>query len=164
MLDNQIDFTDYKTPENVQEFLNRMKDWIELNNIEPIKKNEDVERLLSLSYDEIKHINKDEALAGAYILFGYAHYVQNVLNREKAVLDWSESSVYYIVSDKLNNYGDGYTKWEQKYYSAVKENPLAREIFKLKTHCLSRVNTLNKTVEKIERQANILEQIARAKI
>ena len=32
----------------------------------------------------------------------------------------------------MSQYGDKYTKWQEKYYSAIKENPLASEIFKIK--------------------------------
>lgn len=161
MLNNEVDLRDYNTPENIQDFLDKLDAWINLKDIQEVKKNGDAEKYLNLTYVQLRSLRQDEALAACYILYGYAHYVQRTLNKEKAVLDFAESSLYYIVADKINNYGDGYTKWEQKYYSAVKENPLARELMKLKTHCLSRVNLLSKTVDIIEKQSSVLEKLAR---
>lgn len=163
---DEIDFEDYTLPHVVEVFMERMKEWIELKDVEQTKKNKEVSYYLNLTKAQISDMTKEDAISGSYILFGYAYYVQSIINREQAVLDWASDSLWYIVADKMNNYGgenSGYLKWEQKYYAAIKENVLAREIMKLKTHCLSRVNLLKESVGKIEKMGTMLEQIARGK-
>ena len=72
-----------------------------------------------------------------------------------------ESSIWYIIADRMSQYGDKYTKWQEKYYSAVKENPLASEVFKIKNHAEARVKTLDGTVDRVQRMAEILNNLSK---
>jgi hypothetical protein len=165
IVDPNIDYAEYTNSESVKNFLSKIEEWKNANSIFACSfKKEDVKRCLNLSFDEVRSMSSTELNHCAYVVHGYAHHLQLVLGKEKAVLDWINDSIYYIVSDKISNYGDSYTKWEQKFYAAVKENPLAKELFKLKASCLSRVNSLEKTIYPVEKMANMLEQIGRSKI
>lgn len=163
MIDCEVDYTDYSSSENVQLFLDKIENWKNLKSIEKVEKNEEVPKFLSLSSQDMKNMTANECFHASYVLYGYANRLQSILNRENSVYEWSNESINHIVCNKINNYGDGYTKWEQKYYSAIKENPLANELFKLRVHCLSRVKTIEKLSNTVERMANVLEQVARNK-
>ena len=52
----------------------------------------------------------------------------------------------------MQNYGTQYTKWQEKYYSAIKENPLASEILKVKNHAEARVKMLDGKANRIQKQ------------
>lgn len=164
--DPKIDYTEFTHSKHVEEFLNKIDDWKELNHIvESSPLEEDVREYMNIPFSKIKTMGYTETLHAAYVLHSYANHLANVLGREQAVLEWADHSIYHIVASKVENYKspDGYTKWEQKYYSAVKENPLANELFKLKMHCLTRVKSVEKTISSVEKMAQTLEQIARNK-
>ena len=61
----------------------------------------------------------------------------------------------------MNQYGGQYTKWQEKYYSAIKENPLASEILKVKNHAESRVKLLNGKADRIQNMAQILNSLSK---
>lgn len=167
IIDPNIKYEDYTDNETVKEFLLKIQEWKDLNNVYNCdfndKNKDEVKRYMNMPYDKIRSMNSNEVNYAAYFLHRYVQYLYGILGKEQSILDWANESIYYIVSDKINDYGDGYTKWEQKFYSAVKENPLAKEIFKLKTNSLSRVKSIEKTIYPIEKMANTLEQIGRNK-
>ena len=83
------------------------------------------------------------------------------LMKEKIAIDWADSSIWYVISGKLSNYGEKYSKWQDKYYSAVRENPLTRQILTIKINAEARLKTVEHHVETIKKLASILENLAR---
>jgi len=63
----------------------------------------------------------------------------------------------------MNQYGGQYSKWQEKYFSAVRENPLAAEILKIKNHAEARVRTLEGKNNRVIKMAEILTNMARRK-
>ena len=157
--------------ERLNEFLQAVDDWIECKNIisarGPIKrpKSEEyrgnISRLLNFSADDIKRLTGEECLAYAYELHAYSEYLESVKAKENIVLEWADSSLWYIISTAMNQYGTQYTKWQEKYYSAIKENPLASEILKVRNHAEARVKMLSGKADRMQNMAQTLNSLSR---
>jgi hypothetical protein len=149
--------------ERLNEFLQAIDEWIScknLPNIEPVK---DIEDILNMGSADLNALSSRECLGYAYELYAYAEYLESIKAKEKIVLEWADSSIWYIISQSLDDYGGSYTKWEQKYYSAVKENPLASEILKIKKHAESRVSMMDGKSNRVQKMADTLSNLSRIK-
>lgn len=145
----------------LNEFVEAVETWKSSKQLPPITENENINKLVDLKSLDIKQLTAEEKASGAYELYVYAEYLEQVRTKEKIILDWAESSIWYIIADRMSQYGDKYTKWQEKYYSAIKENPLASEIFKIKNHAEARVKTLDGTADRIQRMAEILNNLSK---
>ena len=147
--------------EKLNEFLEAIETWKLSKQLPPVGENDNINRLINLRSEDIRKLRTEECAFHAYELYAYAEYLEAVSTKEKIVLDWAENSIWYIVSDRISQYGDKYTKWQEKYYSAVKENPLASEILKIKNHAEARTKTLEGTANRIQRMAEILNNLSK---
>lgn len=147
----------------LKQFLDSIEKWENALNIPEIKHNEEIERILNLDSTDLKLMKGQDCLMYSYQLIAYSDYVQSRISKEKSVLDWAESSIWYIIGGKVDQYGDKYTKWQIKYYSAVQENPLATEILKIKNNAQARYEILEGKQKRAEGMANILKELARRK-
>ena len=145
----------------LNEFIDAVEAWKSSKSIAPIKQNEEIKIILNLKTQDIKSLSPENKASYAYELYAYAEYVESQKVKESIVLDWAESSIWYIISQTINQYGDKYTKWQEKYYSAVRENPLASEILKIKNHAEARVKTLDGKADRIQSMAQILNNLSR---
>ena len=149
--------------EKLNEFLNAIDEWISSKGVLEIQKNEDVEKILNLRSEDINALSSKECLTYAYELYAYSDYIESVKAKEKIILEWANSSIWYIISRSLDNYGTSYTKWQQKYYSAISENPLASSILKLKNHAEARVSSIDGKSSKTQKMADTLTNLAKIK-
>ena len=150
--------------EKLNEFVQAIEDWVSCKGlIIPEKPNKKISRVLAFTSDTLKILTAEECLCYAYDLHNYGEYLESVKAKENAILEWADSSIWYIISTVMQNYGTQYTKWQEKYYSAIKENPLASEILKIKNHAEARVRTLEGKNGRIIKMAEILTNMARRK-
>ncbi len=146
-----------------EEFLTNLNNWIQSRhilrtNIDEEQK-EEIGAILAL---DIAGISRSTALQHAYKLNSYLDYLQTEINQEKTVLNWCDDSIMYIVADKINNYRtDGWTKWEQMFTNAIKENTLASDIYKLRNNVKARVVLMDGRIIHIKRMADILFEVNR---
>ena len=145
----------------LNEFTEAIESWIQSKDIHSTKQREEPPNALNFTKDTLKTLTKDECAFYAYELYAYAEYIETVRTKENATLDWADSSLWYIISNSMNQYGDKYTKWQEKYYSAIKENPLASDILKIKNHAEARVGLLKGKAERVQKMAEILNNLSR---
>lgn len=154
--------------ERLAEFMQAIEDWKASKCLrEKDSKTEEYEwrvnHLMNMSEDSLKSLTSEECLVKSYQLYSHAEYVETVKVKEKIILDWAESAIWFIISKVLNQYGGQYSKWQEKYYAAIRENPLASELLKIKTHAEARVRTLDGKHDRIMKMAEILNNLARRK-
>ena len=111
--------------------------------------------------ETLRILTAEECLAYAYELHNYGEYLESVKAKEKIILEWADGSIWYIISTVLHNYGGQYAKWQEKYYGAIKENPLAADILKIKNHAESRVSLLDGKAARVQKMADILNSLSR---
>ena len=147
--------------QKVNEFLQKVDDWIEDRNIDLAEKNEEVAEIMSMKSDDIRSLSQEKALSFSFVLFSHAEYLQNLHNKEKTVVEFCSDSIWFIVADKMDNYGGQYAKWEMRYYSAIKENPLAAELNRLKLTAEARINRLSGKIAAVKKMASVLHDIGK---
>jgi hypothetical protein len=149
--------------ERLAEFLQTIEDWKRSKYLVAVKPPAEIENVFNADFDEIKSWNAEKCNISAFQLYAYAEYIETEKTKEKNVLEWSDSSIWFIISGVLSQYGNQYSKWQEKYYSAIRENPLATEILKIKNHAEARVRTLEGKHDRIMKMAEILTSLARRK-
>lgn len=152
--------------EKLAEFLQSIEDWKSskhLKDAKPPKEESKLNTILCADYDFLKALSDKECLMYAYELYVYAEYIETIKAKEKTVLEWAESSIWYIIGGVIGQYGNQYSKWQEKYYAAVKENPLAAEILKIKNHAEARVRSLDGKHDRLMKMAETLNNLARRK-
>ena len=147
--------------ERLNEFINAVEDWKSSKSIATVKENEEIEIILNLQTEDIKSLSSEVQASYAYELYAYSEYIETQKAKESIILEWADSSIWYIISTVMNNYGSQYTKWQEKYYSAIRENPLASEILKVKNHAEARVKILSGKADRVQSMANILTNLSR---
>ena len=145
------------------EFLQAVQDWKSSKYLVEVKPPEEASIALNADFETIKSWNAETCNMYAFKLYAYAEYVETVKAKEKNTLEWAESSIWFIIGNTMNQYGGQYSKWQEKYYSAIRENPLASEILKIKNHAEARVRTLEGKNNRIIKMAEILTNMARRK-
>jgi hypothetical protein len=149
--------------EYLKQFLDSIEKWENALNIPEVKHNEDIERILNLDEKHLKLISSKDCLIYSYQLIAYSDYIHTRISKEKSVLDWADSSIWFIIGGVLDQYGDKYTKWQIKYYSAIQENTLAKKILKVKNNAEARYNILEGKQKRAENMSNILKELSRRK-
>ncbi len=150
--------------EEVQNFLDRIDSWINDNKLNIKRINHDLcEEILNLSYDELKDLNAEELLAKSYILSGYSDYINETYNKEKSINEYANLSINYIIAPFIDNYGDNFVKYEKKYNLAIKENPLASKLFKLKNESAIRIQMLENKALNMKRMSDIILELSKRK-
>ena len=147
--------------EKLAEFVEAIDSWVQSKYVYTSKPREEAPKALNFKKDALRTLTNEECAFYAYELYAYAEYIEMLRTKENAILEWAESSIWYIISTVMQNYGTQYTKWQEKYYSAVKENPLASQILKVKNHAEARVKILNGKADRIQSMAQILNNLSK---
>ncbi len=149
--------------QKLEEFLQAVEDWKSSKYLAEVEAPEEASIALNAGSDTIKSWTAETCNMYAFKLYAYAEYVETERVKEKNTLEWAESSIWFIIGSTMNQYGGQYSKWQEKYFSAVKENPLAAEILKIKNHAEARVRTLEGKNSRVIKMAEILTNMARRK-
>ena len=147
--------------EKLNEFLSKIEDWITLSHIDITKETSTAHVILNTSEMELRALNAEDWLEKAYTLYAHADYLQSLYYKQRVILDWADDSIWYIISPTINQYGDKYTKWQEKYWNAVRENPFASEIIKIKTHAHARILALSEKADNAKRMGDILQNLSK---
>lgn len=144
-------------------FKSTIEDWINLHAIQTVKPNPAIDEILNLDRDSLKRLTHNQCLEYAYELYAYSEYLDSLLCKEQIAFDWADDSIWYVIADKIDQYGDKYTKWQEKYFKAIKENPLATQIIKVKTVSSARIKVLQNKIVTIKKMSDILSSLAKRK-
>ncbi len=147
--------------ERLNEFMEAVENWTSSKSLPKIQENETVSMILNMKALALDNLNREECLSCAYELYAHAEYIHSVKSKEEVILDWAESSLWFIISSSLSQYGDKYTKWQEKFFSAVKENPLATDILKIKNHAEARIKIINGKADRVQSMADILINLSK---
>lgn len=144
-------------------FLNNVENWTKAQSLPVVEPNANLEFILNLDGEQLRGMSSTILLEHSYELYAYAEYLETIKSKEKNILEWSDSSIWFIIGKGMSNYGDSFTKWQVKYYAAISENPLASEILKVKNHASARVESLEGKSKRITKMADTLTNLARRK-
>ena len=145
----------------LNKFLEAMDSWLACKSLPLVDDNPQIKMILNMNSEEIRGLSSEECASYAYELYAYSEYVEGVRTKEKIVLDWADASIWYIISPVIQNYGGKFAKWQEKYYSAVQENPMANDLLTIKIHAEARITTLDGKSDRIQKMADILTNLSR---
>jgi hypothetical protein len=145
------------------EFVNAIEEWVSSKFLARVDPPKEIEAVINADFGEMQSWSQEACYINAFRLYAYSEYLAGVKAKEKIVFDWAEGAIWFIIGSTLDQYGDGFTKWEKKYYCAVKENPLATKILKVKNHAQARISSIDGKQERMIKMADTLNNMARRK-
>lgn len=128
--------------------------------VNKIKYNNEVEQILSYTLDELKKLTPLELEESAYVLAQYALFIQKEFNTHYAKHEWARRNLDNYIGTRAKEYGDKFTKFEEKRGAIIKDSPVAGALDKMIKEASIRVNSLEQISVRINAIARILENIS----
>jgi len=149
--------------DRLSRFVDATEKYIDGQHVGLIKINPEVVNVLNYDSAVLHSLSSEQCLSAAYILFSYADYLQTLYNSNLVKLHWSIDAINKVISPVLKQYGDKYTKHEQKYYEAVQDNEFARSLNNIKMHATARVDMLTEKMRDVRRMGDVLIELSKRK-
>jgi hypothetical protein len=149
-----------KASEKLSEHLNLINAYIDLGNTKFSSFREEYLLVANLSSDELKKLTQQETFDTAYLLYGYATYIQDEINKNKIALNWCNDQLEKLVVAHNDEFGQ-YTKHEVKRQIIIKDNNYAASVDKMREVAEARLQALDGKVYELKRKADILLEKAK---
>jgi hypothetical protein len=129
-----------------------------------IKKPENIEAILCMSYDELRRLGHEECGENSFILAQYAYFIQEEYNYHKSKVDWCEYTLTYIVA----NYGEQSSFMnKEKKEERVSKLAFSNKSVKIIMKMLSTAKTVMQNLEglsfKISSMADTMKNLQQSK-
>jgi hypothetical protein len=149
-----------KASEKLSEHLNLINAYVDLSNTKFSSFREEYLLVANLSSDELKKLTQQETFDTAYLLYGYATYIQDEINKNKIALNWCNDQLEKLVVAHNDEFGQ-YTKHEVKRQIIIKDNNYAASVDKMREVAEARLQALDGKVYELKRKADILLEKAK---
>jgi hypothetical protein len=149
-----------KASEKLSEHLNLITAYIDMSNTKFSSFREEYLLVANLSSDELKKLTQQETFDTAYLLYGYATYIQDEINKNKIALSWCNDQLEKLVVVHNDEFGQ-YTKHEVKRQIIIKDNNYAASVDRMREVAESRLQALDGKVYELKRKADILLEKAK---
>lgn len=113
----------------------------------------DIEQLSPLSCNEI-----------SARLTQYAFYIQKEHNREQSRITWADTETTKYVSDKIDQVGGQYTKYNNKVWMLAKQDEYLTKILAIRDYAQQRVDRLTYLATSINRLSDVFQMTAKTKL
>lgn len=117
-------YTQQKLDTYIEELDTQIKSMLPIKN--PLTS--EVTTALNLTFEQLKIIPPTECAILSYKLALYSTYLQLMGNRYKSIRRWAENNINMIVAKEGGNYGDKWTKYEERKYCVIAGNEYARAL------------------------------------
>lgn len=144
-----------KASDKLSEHLNAINDYVNMSNTKFSSFREEFLMVADLSMDQLKKLTQADALDAAYLLYGYATYIQDEINKNKIALHWCHDQLEKLIVQHTNEFGQ-YTKHESKKYILAQNNSYAASIEHMREVAEARLQALDGKVFELKRRADIL--------
>lgn len=144
----------------VNEFIDNIDSWINSVVVDNKSDNEKVEYILNIETSELYQVEIKEFENLIYNLLGYMDSLYKIINKEKAILEYADKSIWYIIAPVFDSYGQDFTKGKVVNYNrAVRDNDMARELIKLRNSSEARLLNLETRIYVVKQKVEILQNI-----
>lgn len=109
-----------------------------------------IEGYLNLSSQELQEMSAEEVGEAAFILAQYSMYIQKEYNRQNAVKNWAQACQNAIIAKIIDNYGNEYTKFDEKSMKAIYGNDAAIVLQRIIVEASQKTDVLHFLSQKIE--------------
>lgn len=144
-----------KASDKLAKHLDSIEQYINSSNTKFSSFREEYLLVSDLSADALKKLTQAEAFDAAYLLYGYATYIQDEVNKNKVALSWCNSEMEKLIVQHSDTFGQ-YTKHESKKYILAKNNSYAASLENMREIAEARIQSLDGKVFELKRRADIL--------
>lgn len=131
---------------------NHIIDETEINSYFNMKRN-DIDQLSPLDCNEISiRLNQ------------YAFFIQRNHNVEQSRFDWAETEIGKYASDKIDQIGGQYTKYDNKVWLLAKQDEYLNKLLAIKNYSRQRLDRLQYLSASIKNLADSFFSVSRIKI
>lgn len=147
-----------KNSKLLENFIFKIEQWIEASEIIYGSKfdREETTKILSMSKAEFGNLNRNDCIEYVFVLNQYLMHLNTIISREKAIKNWAEQFIAFLVNDATKD--DSIMSKDRRQYIALKTNSLCKNLNALKIHSESRIIMTENQVQYIENVAKILER------
>jgi hypothetical protein len=144
-----------KASEKLAEHIASINDYINSSNTKFASFREEYLLVSDLSMDQLKKLTQQELFDAAYLMYGYATYIQDEINKNKVALSWCHDQMEKLIV-KYSHEFNQYTKHESKKHILAQQNSYAASLENMREVAEARLNLLDGKVYELKRKADIL--------
>lgn len=144
-----------KASEKLSEHINSINDYINSSNTKFSSFREEYLVVADMSSEQLVKMTQQESFDAAYLLYGYATYIQDEINKNKVALNWCHDQIEKLIVKHQNDFGQ-YTKHESKKYMLAQNNSYAASLENMREVAEARLQLLDGKVFELKRKADIL--------
>lgn len=148
--------------ESKEKFEQSIDEYLEISKICFSSYKEEFSFYADMELSDLVSKTRSELLDIAYMLQGYASYIQDELNRNTVVLNWCNSFLdELLVKFEKQHAFDKYTKFEMKKIIMISDNSFAQTIEELRKTASMRVTLLEGKVFQVKKMSDIILEKSR---
>lgn len=125
--------------------------------------NAETDRALSFSLDQLNALDPENCLNYAYKLQQYALFLQQKTNRLKSIKNWAKHNLTIIVAKEGKNYGDKYTKYEERIAMVASGDSYAQLLNAIMLKYESQIEDLDMMANRVANMAKTLSDLYMSK-
>lgn len=144
-----------KASDKLAEHINLINDYVNASNTRFSAFREEYLFIADMSSDQLKKLTQVELFDSAYLLYGYATYIQDEINKNKVALSWCNDQMEKLIAKHSDEFGQ-YTKHESKKHILAKNNSYAASLENMREVAEARLQSLDGKVFELKRKADIL--------
>ena len=144
-----------KASDKLAEHINLINDYINSSNTRFSAFREEYLFVADMSSDQLKKLTQVELFDAAYLLYGYATYIQDEINKNKVALNWCHDQMEKLIVRHQDEFGQ-YTKHESKKHILSQTNSYAASLENMREVAEARLQSLDGKVYELKRKADIL--------
>jgi hypothetical protein len=144
-----------KASDKLAEHISSINDYIDSSNTKFSSFREEYLMVADLSLDQLRKSSQQELFDAAYLLYGYATYIQDEINKNKVALNWCNDQMEKMIVKNQHEFGQ-YTKHESKKHILASSNSYAASLENMREIAEARLQSLDGKVFELKRKADIL--------
>ncbi len=121
------------------------------------------DQILALNYDDISKLPVETCAHYACILEQYSLYLQRIINKEHAILEWYNNKIMEICAPQLSQYSD-YWKYEVKLKLISRDNHVLKDLLSKSHFAKQKIMRLEYIPTSIKAIAKSLNDIRQTKL
>lgn len=141
--------------EQLEKYLEQLDSWVTESNSNYSSFHGEYIEAANMTMDELKNLTKEDIFDYAYLLQGYATYLQDEVNRHQIIASWCNNQIEILVQRHREEFGQ-YQKHEQRRYQLISENVFVHKVNSMLQVAESRLASLNGKVWELKQKSNIL--------
>ena len=130
-----------------EEILNEYNNKVGLG-FKPIYQPAELQKYMTLTYDEVSKLDEAECKSASYILSQYAFYLRKEINRHNVRVYWAQKHLGDLLAKEAKKFDNVYG-YEQKLAAMCVDNEYAKAVGQILFHAKSRVMELEDVTDHI---------------